>query len=54
MNVSEADEEFPQAQVPKCPELGTEGLHNDPCLGVFWLELDYTPRQYKKELRGEF
>lgn len=53
MNVPEADEKLPQTQVPENPELGTEGLHNDPCLGVFWLELDYTSRQHKKELRGE-
>ncbi len=45
---------FPQAQVPESdPVLGAEGLHNDPCLGEFRLELDDTPRQYKKELRGE-
>ena len=53
MNVPEADGILSANAGPRDPELGTEGLHNDPCLGVFWLELDDTSRQYKKELRGE-
>ena len=35
------------------PVLEAESLHYDLCLGVFWLELDDTSRQHKKELRDE-
>ncbi len=53
MNDSEADELSAGADPRVRPGLGTEGLHNDPCFVVFWLELDDTAKQYKKELRGE-